>query len=43
MFVFKLPNGECILHVGDFRANAEMEMEAIFWNNHIKCIYLDTT
>lgn len=43
MFMFKLPSSECILHVGDFRASPEMETEPIFWNNHINCIYLDTT
>lgn len=43
MFLFKLPDGRCMLHVGDFRATADMEMEPVFWNNTICCIYLDTT
>ncbi|KAH8344353.1 hypothetical protein KR084_010150 [Drosophila pseudotakahashii] len=44
MFFFQLSTGECILHTGDFRANAEMESLPIFWNNaNIDLLYLDTT
>ncbi|XP_037942110.1 DNA cross-link repair 1A protein-like [Teleopsis dalmanni] len=43
MLVFKLTDGKCILHTGDFRACAEMESEPIYWNNDIDTIYLDTT
>ncbi|XP_017023507.1 DNA cross-link repair 1A protein [Drosophila kikkawai] len=44
MFFFKLSSGECILHTGDFRANADMESLPIFWNHiNIDLLYLDTT
>ncbi|KAH8248347.1 hypothetical protein KR032_001598 [Drosophila birchii] len=44
MFFFKLSTGECILHTGDFRANADMESLPIFWNHiNIDLLYLDTT
>jgi len=44
MFVFRLTSGTTILHVGDFRADPEMESDPVFWNNkHIDTVYLDTT
>lgn len=43
MIVFRLANGRCLLHTGDFRACADMEMMPSFWNHHIDTVYLDTT
>lgn len=44
MFLFRLlSTGRCILHTGDFRASAEMEMYPAFWNHNIDTVYLDTT
>lgn len=44
MFLFRpRSTGRCILHTGDFRAGADMEMYPAFWNHNIDTIYLDTT
>lgn len=43
MFLFKFPNGDTTLHVGDFRASVEMESNPLFWNYYITELYLDTT
>ena len=43
MFLFRLPTGLSILHVGDFRADASMEKLPVLNLRTIDHIYLDTT
>jgi len=43
MFLFRWPTGRCALHVGDFRADPEMELLPELNFRPIDTIYLDTT
>ena len=43
MFLFRWPTGRCVLHVGDFRADPEMELLPELNFRPIDTIYLDTT
>ncbi|XP_068222943.1 DNA cross-link repair 1A protein-like [Palaemon carinicauda] len=43
MILFKLPNGNCTLYTGNFRADPKMESYPLFWNCEVDTVYLDTT
>ncbi|XP_014665603.1 PREDICTED: DNA cross-link repair 1A protein-like isoform X3 [Priapulus caudatus] len=43
MILFSLPTGKTILHTGDFRASAAMELHPCFRHVCIDTLYLDTT
>lgn len=40
---FHLPNGQCYLHTGDFRASKLMQTYPLFVNRRVNVLYLDTT
>ncbi|KAA8530042.1 hypothetical protein F0562_004751 [Nyssa sinensis] len=40
---FRLPNGQCYLHTGDFRACKLMQAYPLLTNQRVNVLYLDTT
>ena len=42
VFVFDLPNGQRILHTGDFRATAALWEHAVLKGQRLDVLYLDT-
>ncbi|OIV89756.1 hypothetical protein TanjilG_02888 [Lupinus angustifolius] len=40
---FDLPNGQCYLHTGDFRACKQMQAHPLLVNQRVNVLYLDTT
>ncbi|XP_076814496.1 uncharacterized protein LOC143460763 isoform X2 [Clavelina lepadiformis] len=43
LFLFRLKNGQTMLHTGDFRANQEIQNHKILKETPINTLYLDTT
>ncbi|XP_020593099.1 DNA cross-link repair protein SNM1 [Phalaenopsis equestris] len=43
LIFFRLKDGKCYLHTGDFRASKSMQLYPLLANNHINLLYLDTT
>lgn len=43
LIYFELPNGQCYLHTGDFRACKLMQDYHLFVNKRVNVLYLDTT
>lgn len=43
MIHFRLADGQCYLHTGDFRACKLMQAYPILLNLHVNLLYLDTT
>ena len=40
---FRLPNGQCHLHTGDFRAYKPMQTYPLLVNERVNVLFLDTT
>lgn len=40
---FRLPDGKCYLHTGDFRASKQMKTYLPLVNHRVNVLYLDTT
>ncbi|XP_010556329.1 PREDICTED: DNA cross-link repair protein SNM1 [Tarenaya hassleriana] len=40
---FRLPDGTCYLHTGDFRASKQMQTHPLLVNRRVHVLYLDTT
>lgn len=43
MLLFFLPDGQTVLHTGDFRADSSMEMYPELLSCRVQTLYLDTT
>ncbi|CAK9166191.1 unnamed protein product [Ilex paraguariensis] len=43
LIYIRLPNGQCYLHTGDFRASRLMQSYPLLANHRINVLYLDTT
>lgn len=43
LIYFQLPNGQCCLHTGDFRASRSMQAYPILVKQRVNVLYLDTT
>lgn len=40
---FRLLDGTCYLHTGDFRASKQMQTHPLLFNQRVHVLYLDTT
>lgn len=40
---FRLPDGKCYLHTGDFRSSKLMQAYPLLVNHRVNLLYLDTT